>query len=115
MGDVLKVTDIFAGLEIQRDQRVGVEVVAGPVRSVEVGRRIADDEVDPVGRKIDRGVLPHAAAELGIGIANLGERVLLRLDIAMHAAAGGILGRPNTDGILRNGVEIPELLPVLAS
>ena len=102
--------DILAGIEIQRDQRVGVEVVAGPVRSVEIGRWIADDEVNPVGHKIDRGILPHAAPELGIGIANLGERVLFGLDIAMHIAAGCILGRPNPDGILRNGVEVPELL-----
>ena len=28
----------------------------------------------------------------------------------MHVAAGGILGRPDADGIVRNGVEIPELL-----
>ena len=54
MGDVLEVADVLAGVEIERDQRVGVEVVAGTDRAVEVGRGIADHEIDAVGRQVDR-------------------------------------------------------------
>src|SRR5262249_23656170 len=113
VGDVLEVADIPAGIEIERDQRVGVEVVAGAQRAVEIGRRIADDEIDAVGREIDRRILPDAAAERLVGIAGLGELVLLGLDIAVHVAAGGVLLRPHADRVFRNGVEIPELLAVL--
>ena len=110
MGDVLEVADVFAGLEIQRNQRVRVEIVAGPVRAVEIGRGIADDEIDPVGRKIDGRILPHAAAELLQRDRRSWRVVLLGLDIAVHVAAGGVLGRPDADGILRNRVECPEQL-----
>jgi hypothetical protein len=37
MRNVLEVADVFAGVEIERDQRVGVEVVARPQRAVEIG------------------------------------------------------------------------------
>ena len=36
MGDVLEVADILAGVEVERHERVGVEVVAGTERAVEV-------------------------------------------------------------------------------
>ncbi len=71
MGDILEVADVFAGVEVERDHRVGVEIVAGPDGAVEVGRGIADDEIDAVGCEIDARVLPHAAAERLIGIAAL--------------------------------------------
>ena len=63
MGDKLKVTGVTAGIQVQRHQRVGVKIVAGTHGAVEVRRRIADHEEDPVRRQIDRGVLPHASAE----------------------------------------------------
>jgi hypothetical protein len=37
-----------------------------------------------------------------VGIAGLGELRLLGGDIAVHVAAGGVLGRPDTDRILRD-------------
>ena len=37
-----------------------------------------------------------------VGIAGLGELRLFRRDVAMHVAAGGVLGRPHADRILRN-------------
>src|SRR3984957_13538564 len=67
-GDILEVADIFAGLQIERDQRVRVEVVAGTDRTIEIGRRIADHEKDPVGRKIDSRILPDAAAKFLPGV-----------------------------------------------
>src|SRR5438105_7245031 len=95
IADVLEVADILAGLEIERDQRVGIEVVARAQRSVEIGRRIADHEEDAVGGKIDRGVLPYAAAERPVRVAGLGELVLLGVDAALRVAAGGVLLRPS--------------------
>src|SRR5262249_39062251 len=113
VGDVLEVADVFAGLEIEGDQRVGVEVVAGAQRSVEIGRRIADHEIDAVGGEIDRRVLPNAAAQRLVGIAGLGELLLLGLNVAVHVAAGRVLLRPDAGRILWNGVEIPNELAVL--
>ena len=110
MGDVLEVADIFAGIEIDRDERLRVEIVAGPDRAVEVRRRVADHEVDALGLEIDRRVLPHAAAERLVRIAGLGELRLLGLDIAMQVFARGVLGRPHADGVLGGGVEIPDEL-----
>ncbi len=63
MGDVLIVAGILAGVEIERHERVGVEIVAGTNGAVQVGRRIADHEIDALRGEIDRRVLPHAAAE----------------------------------------------------
>ena len=53
MGDILEVANVFAGVQIERDERVGVEIVAGPDRAVEIGRGIADDEIDALRREID--------------------------------------------------------------
>jgi len=38
-------------------------------------------------------VLPHAGAERLVGIADLGELLLLGLDVAMHVAPGGVVLR----------------------
>ena len=110
MGDVLEVADIFAGVEIDRYERVRIEIVAGPDRAVEVRRRIADHEVDALGLEVDRRILPHAAAERLVGVAGLGELRLLGRDVAMHVLAGGVLGRPHADGVLGDGVEVPDEL-----
>jgi hypothetical protein len=80
-------------------------VVAGTDRTVEIRRRIADHEIDPVGREIDGRILPDAAAEFLPGVAGLGELVLFALDIEVHVAPGGVLCRPDTDRILRDGAE----------
>src|SRR5207244_9941485 len=66
-----------------------------------------------VGGEVDRRVLPHAAAERLVGIAGLGELRLLRRDVAMHVAAGGVLLGPHADGIFRDRVEGPQQLAVL--
>ena len=94
MRDVLEVADVLAGVEVDRDERVRVEVVARAQRAVEIGRRIADHEVDAVRREIDRRVLPHAAAERLVGIAVFGKRRLLGRDVAMHVAAGRVRASP---------------------
>ena len=94
MRDVLEVADVLAGVEVDRDQRVGVEVVARTQAAVEIGRRIADHEVDAGCVEIDRRVLPDAAAERLVGIAVLLQRRLLGLDVAVHVAAGGVVSSP---------------------
>ena len=104
MRNVLEVADVFAGVQIHRDQRVGVEIVAGTHRTVEVGRRIADHKVDAVRRLVDRGVLPHAAAEGLVGIAVLGQRVLLGRNVAVLVSPGRVGGRPDADRALRDRV-----------
>ena len=63
--------------------------------------------------EIDRRILPHAAAERLVGIADLGELLLLGLDVAMHVAAGRVVLRPYADRIFRGRVEGPEQLAVL--
>src|SRR5262249_3123859 len=73
----------------------------------------ADHEIDAVGGEIDRRILPYAAAERLVGIADLGELLLLGFDVAMHVAAGRVVLRPHADGIFRRGVEGPEQLAVL--
>ena len=113
MGDVLEVADVLARLQIERDERVGIEVVARPDRAVEIGRGIADDEIDPLRRQIDRRILPHPAAQRLVGVAVLRQRRLLGVDVAVHVAPGRVLGRPNADGVLRDGVEAPDELAVL--
>src|SRR5262249_12500739 len=45
-----------------------------------------------------------------VGIAGLGKLCLLRLDVAMHIAASGVLGRPYADRVLGDGVEVPDEL-----
>lgn len=42
-GDILEVADILARVEIDRDQRIGVEIVAGAQAAIEIGRRVAGE------------------------------------------------------------------------
>ena len=113
MRDVLEVADVLAGVQIDRDERVGVEVVAGADCAVEVGRGIADHEIDALVGEIDRRILPNAAAERLVRVAVLGQRRLLGLDVAVQVASGRVLGRPDADGVLGDRVESPEQLAVL--
>src|SRR6476620_6452789 len=108
--DELEVADIFAGVEIDRYQRLGIEIVAGPNGAVEVWRRVADHEEDTVGLEINRRILPHAAADRLVWVAGLGELRLLRLDIAMHVMAGSVVCRPHANGFLGGRVEVPDEL-----
>ncbi len=97
MGDILKMAYVFAGLEIDGHQRVRIKLVAGAIRTVEIRRWIADDKIEPVRRQIDGRVLPHAAAQLLVGIAGFGQLILFSLDIAVHVPAGGVFRRPDTN------------------
>jgi hypothetical protein len=72
MRNVLEVANVFAGIQVERDKRVGIEVVASADRAVEVGRWVADDEIDPIRRQMDRGILPDGTTEWFIRIAYLG-------------------------------------------
>ena len=110
VSDVLEVTDVATGLEIERHQRVGIEVVAGPQRPVEVGRRITDQKIDAVCGEVYRRILPHAAAERLVGVTSLRKLRLLGRDVAVHVTSGGVLLGPDTHRILGRGVEGPQKL-----
>ena len=105
-------TNVFAGVQIEGDERVGIEIVAGADRPVEVGRGVADDEINSLRRQIDRWILPDAAAERLVGVAVLGERRLFRRDVAMLVASSRVGGRPDAHRILGDGVEVPDELAV---
>jgi hypothetical protein len=53
MGNILEVADVLSSVQIERDEGVGIEVVAGPDGAVEIGRGVADDEVDALVGEID--------------------------------------------------------------
>ena len=112
MRDILEVANVFASVQIDRDERVGIEVIARADRAIKVGRGIADDEIDALRRQVDRWVLPHAAAERLVGIAVLGERRLFGGDVAMLVTSCRVGGRPHAHRILRDGVEVPDKLAV---
>ena len=71
--DVLEVPLVGAGVEVDRDDRVGVQVVARAARRrTGPGDGIADDEEHGVRLLVDRGRHPHAAAERLVEVAVLG-------------------------------------------
>ena len=80
----------LAGVGVERDDRVGIEVVAGPLIGIPVGPRIADAPVGQVQRRIVRTGDPDRAAA-----------VLPRV-----ALPGFVPGSPGAG----NRVEPPELL-----
>src|SRR6476646_6427560 len=102
MRNVLKVADIFAGIEIKRHERLSVQIVARSNRAVEARRRIADHEVDALACEIDCWVLPDGAAQGSIRITGLGELGFFRRNVTVHLPASGIVGCPHTDWSLRN-------------
>ena len=110
MRDVLVVASVLAGFQVERDEAVGVQVVAGTNAAVEIRRWVADDEEDAVQLQVDGWVLPDAAAESFGRVAELGVGGFLSVDIAMHIAAGGVVLRPHARRIVGDGVELPELL-----
>ena len=59
---LLEVPAVFAGLRLDRDDRRGVQVVAGANGAVVVGARIAGREVDEPELGIDGRRLPHRRA-----------------------------------------------------
>ena len=110
--DVLEVPLVVAGGEVDRDQRVGVQVVPGALRAVEVGRGIAGDEKYRLGLAVDRGRHPHAAAQRLVEAAALrGELLLFRRDVPLHVAAGGVVLRPHAFvPLVGNRIERPQEL-----
>ena len=113
MGDVLEVPLVGALVEVDRDHRIRVQVVARANRAVEVRRRIADDEEDRAGLLVDCGRHPHAAPQRLVERAVLREGRLLRRDVAVHVAAGRILRIPDAFvPLLGDRVEGPEQLAV---
>src|SRR6185503_5219364 len=79
-----------AGVGVQRDDAVGIEIVALTLRRIPVGAGIAGTEIDGVERRIEGAHRPDRGAARLPGIAVPGLRPLFAR--------------------LRNGVEAPELL-----
>ena len=67
----LEVPALFAGLAVDRDQALGVEVVAKAVTTVEVTRRCADRKIGETELFVDGDHRPH------IGIAAVAPRLVL--------------------------------------
>src|ERR1700688_430713 len=105
--------DVLAGFQIDRYERVGIQIITWTHAAIDVGRGIADDEVDPLVRKVYRRVLPDRTAERFVRIAALGQCRLFRSDIAMQIEARRIMCRPHTNRICRRRVERPDLSAVL--
>ena len=94
--DVLVVPLVLAGVEIDRDERIGIEIVAGANRAIQVRRRIADHEVHRMRLPVDGRRHPHAAAERAIEVAALRRKLLLLgRDVALHVAADRVVLGPH--------------------
>src|SRR5271170_1289145 len=100
--------DVLAGFQIDRHERVGIQIITWTHAAIDVGRRIADDEVDALVRKVYRWVLPDRTAERFVRIAALGQRRLFRSNVAMQIEARRVMCRPNTNRIYRRRVERPD-------
>ncbi len=90
-------TNISAGVEIDRNQRLREEIVPWPYRTVEIGRWIAYHEIDVFGVEVDGRVLSNTPAEGLVRIAGLGVLSLLGGYIAMQVATHGVVCRPNAN------------------
>src|SRR6185369_1912713 len=100
--------DQLAGLPVESDDRVRVEVAAGPARAVrEFGRPverpwIRDGDEDAPGA-VDCGRVPEAAAAVDLPVAEQLGAVLDRVELPLGPAAGGV-ERPD-DPVPVTGVE----------
>ncbi len=83
-------------VEVDRDDRVRVQVVARANRAVKIRRGIADDEKRRVRLAVDRRRHPHPAAERLKEVAALvGQHLLFGRDVAVHVAARRVVDRPH--------------------
>ena len=64
VGNELPVPQELAGLGVERDDRVGIEVGARPKLAIEVRRGIADGQIDDAGFGVERQRRPQAAAAM---------------------------------------------------
>src|SRR5215471_15103328 len=88
-------------IRIERDDRIGVEIVAGPLIRVPVGTGVADSPIRQVELRIERSRDPDRAAP-----------VFPRLGIAVRFGNGGTRRPCFETGFTgaRNGMEAPDLL-----
>ena len=87
VGNKLLVPEKLAGLGVERDDRVRVEIGTRPDFAIEVGRGIADRQIDDAGFGVERQRRPQAAAamlerfrvlpSLGAGLAGIGNEIEL--------------------------------------
>ena len=54
VGNELAIPEELARLGVERDERVGIEIGAGPDLAIEVGRGIADRQIDDARLGIER-------------------------------------------------------------
>ena len=113
MRDVLRMPLVRALVEIDGDQRIGVQVVARTNCTVKVRRWIAGDEIHGARLEIDRRRHPHAAAERLIERRVLRVGGLFGVDVPMHVTAGQVILRPHAFALFGNRVERPQQVAVL--
>ena len=79
---------VGALVEVDCDDRAGIEIVARPDRTVERRRRAADDEEDGSGLPVDGRCHGHAATQRLVELATLfGQCLFFRGNVAVHVAA----------------------------
>ncbi len=99
VGDGLEVPFELAGIDVERDDRAGIEIVAGPSLRIEHVHGIAGAEIGEVRLRIEGRLGPHAAAAERNG-ARIGPGLRARLARLRHhreppqelAGVGGIGG-----------------------
>ena len=114
MGDVLKMPAVFAGIQIDRDQRVGVQVVSGALCAIQVRRRVTHHKEDGAGFQVDGRVHPDTTTQGLVEAAVAGQLRLLGGNVAVHIATGRIVLGPDAFvAFFRDGVEGPDQVPGL--
>ena len=64
VGNKLLVPEKLAGLDVERHERVGVEIGTRPDFAIEVGRGVADRQIDDAGLYVERKRCPQAATAM---------------------------------------------------
>ena len=116
VGDVLEVGLVGAGVQIDRDDRVGVQVVAGTDVAVQVGRGVAHHEVHGPGLPVDRRRHPHAAAQGLVEAAALSasrSAFSLAMSRCMLRPVASCVRPHALVALLGDGVERPQQLAAL--
>ena len=108
VGNVLEMADVLSGIQINRNQRVGIQIVSGSQRTVQVWRGVAHHEIDPVVGEVYCRILPDTTAHRLIWVAHGLEVFLLCTNITQHVATGRIVGGPDANRVLRRCMKMPQ-------
>ena len=113
--NILVVPFVGAGIEVDCDDRVGIEVVTGTFRAIQIRRGIADDEERGFRFQINRRRHPHATAEGFVEVAAIFcEGFFFRCYVALHVTVRCVVRIPNAFvTFFRNRVERPPQFTVI--